>query len=140
VFLFQLGRIDDLAPLFAILAEPRIRKAGVAIRDDLAGLRRLHAFTPRGFAEIADLARGLGIHNTGLRALCAMFLGFRVAKGAKTTNWSNAALTDAQIVYAATDAWASRALYVALARGDRPLHAAPASADAADERTDADAG
>lgn len=125
VFLFQLTRISDLAPLAAILEDPRIRKVGVAIQHDVVGLRRTHPFTPRGFAEIGELARGLGVHNTGLRTLCAMFLGFRVAKGAKTSNWANATLTDSQIVYAATDAWASRALYVEMARGARPLYSEP---------------
>lgn len=123
VFLFQLGSIADLSPLFAILAEPRIRKVGVAIEHDVAQLRRLHAFTPGGFFEIGELARAAGIRNTGLRALCAMYLGIRVAKGAKTTNWANPGLTAAQVVYAATDAWASRRLYVEMARGARPLHA-----------------
>jgi ribonuclease D len=129
VFLFQLQRLDDLAPLFAILANPGIRKVGVAIQHDVVQLQKLHTFTPRGFTEIGDLARGLGVRNTGLRTLCAMFLGYRVAKGAKTTNWANAALTDAQVHYAATDAWASRQLYVELARGARPLHTEPVPSD-----------
>lgn len=125
VFLFQLQRIPDLAPLFAILESQRIRKVGVAFQHDVTQLQRLHPFTPRAFAEIGDLSRGLGVRNTGLRTLCAMFLGFRVAKGAKTTNWANQALTDAQVVYAATDAWVSRKLYVEMASGARPLHGAP---------------
>lgn len=129
VFLFQLGRIPDLSPLLGILEDPRIRKVGVAIQHDVTGLRRQHPHTPRGIVEIGDLARGLGVHNTGLRTLCAMFLGFRVAKGAKTSNWSNHALTDAQVVYAATDAWASRALYVEMARGARPLYSEPLRRD-----------
>lgn len=138
VFLFQLGRISDLTPLFVILEDPRIRKVGVAIQHDVTGLRRTHPFTPRGFAEIGDLARGLGVHNTGLRTLCGMFLGFRVAKGAKTSNWANKALTDSQIVYAATDAWASRKLYVEMARGARPLHSEPLYRDDDEEDEDED--
>lgn len=122
VFLFQLQRITDLGPLLPILESPRIRKVGVAIQHDVTGLRRQYTFNPRCFADVGDLARAQGIRNTGLRPLCAMFLGFRVAKGAKTTNWSNPTLTDAQIVYAATDAWVSRTLHVELTRGARPLY------------------
>jgi len=140
VFLFQLGRIADLSPLSGILEDPRIRKVGVAIQADVAGLRRTHPFTPRGFAEIGDVARGLGIHNTGLRPLCAMFLGFRVAKGAKTSNWANGSLTDSQIVYAATDAWASRKLYVEMARGARPLYAEPLVRGGGDEENEEEVG
>jgi ribonuclease D len=41
-----------------------------------------------------------------------MFLGFRIPKGAKTTNWSVQRLSPQQIAYAATDAWACRELYL----------------------------
>lgn len=129
VFLFQLSLLPDLGPLLPILESPRIRKVGVAIQHDVNQLRRHHAFTPRGVVDIGDLARGLGILNTGLRPLSAMFLGFRVAKGAKTTNWSAPALTAGQIVYAATDAWVSRQLYVTLASGARPLYGELAARD-----------
>jgi ribonuclease D len=111
VFLFQLASLGDLGPLRAILEAPRIHKVGVAIDHD----------APQGFVEIGELARSRGLRNTGLRPLAAMFLGFRLAKGAKTTNWANASLTAAQVVYAATDAWVSRALYVCMARGDAPV-------------------
>ena len=52
------------------------------------------------------------MEQTGLRNLAGIFLGFRVAKGAKTTNWSSPRLTAQQINYAATDAWACRELYL----------------------------
>ena len=41
-----------------------------------------------------------------------MFLGFRVPKGSKTTNWSTRQLRPQQVVYAATDAWVCRELYL----------------------------
>ncbi|MGE0560171.1 MAG: hypothetical protein AB7E73_07355 [Burkholderiales bacterium] len=41
-----------------------------------------------------------------------MFLGYRIPKGAKTTNWAAPQLTPAQIAYAATDAWVCRELYL----------------------------
>lgn len=121
VFLFQLASLGDLGPLRAILEAPRIRKVGVAIDHDVKQLRKYSHFAPQGFVEIGELARSRGLRNTGLRPLAAMFLGFRLAKGAKTTNWANASLTAAQVVYAATDAWVSRALYVCMARGDAPV-------------------
>ena len=36
----------------------------------------------------------------------------RVPKGAKTTNWAVRQLSQQQITYAATDAWACRELYL----------------------------
>ena len=44
--------------------------------------------------------------------LTGIFLGTRIPKGAKTTNWAARRLTTQQILYAATDAWACRELYL----------------------------
>ncbi len=44
--------------------------------------------------------------------MAGMFLDIRVAKGSKTTNWASPRLTEQQINYAATDAWACRELYL----------------------------
>jgi len=44
--------------------------------------------------------------------LAGIFLGFRVPKGAKTTNWAAPRLSAQQITYAATDAWTCRELYL----------------------------
>ena len=47
-----------------------------------------------------------------MRALAAMFLGLRIPKGIKTSNWAAPRLSPQQIAYAATDAWACRELYL----------------------------
>jgi len=47
-----------------------------------------------------------------VRNLAGIFLGTRIPKGAKTTNWAARRLTPQQITYAATDAWACRELYL----------------------------
>jgi ribonuclease D len=115
VYLLQLQLLDDLRPILALLADPSIRKAGVAIRDDIRKLQELAPFEPRNFVEISDLSRQLEITNTGLRSLSAIFLGYRVSKGAQVTNWARPDLTQTQISYAATDAWISRMLYLKFA-------------------------
>ncbi|MCC5834548.1 MAG: 3'-5' exonuclease domain-containing protein 2 [Opitutales bacterium] len=111
VYLFQLSRYQDLVPLFQLLEDPAIVKAGVAIHDDIRKLNELHPFTAAGFIEIADITQKSGIVNTGLRSLTAFFLGFRISKRAQVSNWARQKLTPAQIQYAATDAWTSRRLY-----------------------------
>lgn len=111
VYLFQLTRYQDLTPLFALLEDPSIVKAGVAIHDDVRKLNELRPFKPGGFVEIADITQKSGIVNTGLRSLTAFFLGFRISKRAQVSNWARQKLTSAQIQYAATDAWTSRRLY-----------------------------
>ena len=111
VYIFQLLRLNDFDGLGNILSNPQIFKAGVAIRDDIRKLRKLFPFQPCGFVEISAHTQKMGIINTGLRSLTAIFLEQRVSKGAQVTNWSRTSLTPAQITYAATDAWISRELY-----------------------------
>jgi ribonuclease D len=56
------------------------------------------------------------METLGLRNLVAAFLGFRLSKKERCSNWARATLTPQQITYAATDAWASRELYLAMER------------------------
>ncbi len=62
--------------------------------------------------DLGDLARSSGSRQTGVRNLAGIFLGFRIPKGAQTSNWAAPHLSAAQIAYAATDAWACRELYL----------------------------
>jgi len=139
VFLFQLLQLQDLAQVYALLADRAIRKAGVAIRDDIRKLQDLHPLEPGNFVEISDLSRRLEVSNTGLRSLCAIFLGFRVSKGAQVTNWALPKLSPTQIAYAATDAWVSRLLYLKLAEFGQPVaEFRPAQRPAHDDRRSPD--
>ena len=114
VFLFHLKETGLPPNLIEILEDPEIIKAGVSIRYDLSELQAISDFKPAGFIELADKAKTLGIQNMGLRGMTAAVLGFRISKGASTSNWENKKLTNAQIKYAATDAWVGRELYIAL--------------------------
>jgi len=53
-----------------------------------------------------------GYEQTGLRNLAALFLGFRIPKGNRTSNWAARQLSPAQLTYAATDAWVCRELFL----------------------------
>jgi molybdopterin synthase catalytic subunit len=113
-YIFQLHKLTQLDPLFALFSRATPQKAGIALADDLKKLQHLRAFKPAGFIELGNLARELSIANTGLRPLAAKFLGFRVSKREQRSNWARQELTRSQIVYAATDAWVSRELCIAL--------------------------
>jgi ribonuclease D len=113
-FLFQLKQTGLPKSLKDILGNPNIIKAGVSIDYDISELRELSDFEPMGFVELGNRAKELGIQNLGLRGLAAVVLGFRISKGASTSNWENSNLTHSQIAYAATDAWVGRELYMAI--------------------------
>jgi ribonuclease D len=111
-YIFQLSCIErQLKPLAKILSSSSILKAGVAVKDDVKKLQERIHFQPKGFVEVSDLSRGLGIQQTGLRNLAGILLGVRISKAAQVSNWALRCLTRSQVQYAATDSWISRALY-----------------------------
>ena len=114
VFLFQLKHLGLPEPLREILANSKVVKAGVALAYDLQELHKLARFRPAGFVDLGSLAEEAEIKNHGLRGLAAVLLGFRIAKGAQTSNWARDVLDPIQIRYAATDAWVGRELYLKL--------------------------
>jgi len=112
VYLLQLQQLDCSTEMAELLSNPRIIKAGVALAGDVGQLQRLFPFEPAAVVDVGHIAKRHGNLQTGLRNLTALFLGWRMAKGAKTTNWSTPQLSATQIGYAATDAWASREVYL----------------------------
>jgi ribonuclease D len=112
VYLFQLRRVDVIPGLAQLLCEPDIAKAGVAVARDLDELKNVFAFAEKNVIDLGAVARRRGLAQTGVRNLAGILLGWRVAKGSRTSNWAAATLTPAQVSYAATDAWICRELYL----------------------------
>jgi ribonuclease D len=112
VYLFPLQRADFSRVLAGLLASGTTVKAGVGISDDVRALRKTFAFEPAAVVDLGATARRAGMQQSGVRTLAALFLGFRIPKGTKTSNWAAARLSPQQVTYAATDAWACRELYL----------------------------
>ena len=110
VYLFALRQPDVFALLAEMLADAQALKVGVALANDLHALKLVFAFEEQNVLDLGVVARRHGLTQTGLRNLAGIFLGFRVPKGARTSNWAAPRLSAAQITYAATDAWACREL------------------------------
>jgi ribonuclease D len=113
-FLFRVNKMGLPPEIMKILSNPKIIKPGVAIRDDIKGLQAISAFKPQGFIELQDFAKEMGILNFSLKKLTAIILGFRISKSQQLSNWEAPALTEAQQIYAATDAWTSFEIYKTL--------------------------
>lgn len=116
VCLFQLARFSNYAALVKLLRDGRVLKVGVGLAHDAQNLQAVFPFQPRAFLDLSDVTRRLGIEIYGLRGLTAHFLGFRISKRAQRSNWNNRELLPFQISYAATDAWVSREIYLAMQR------------------------
>lgn len=112
VYIFQFTRIHFPQRLADILADPGKIKAGVAVDDDVSSLRKLKEFEPASFVDLGEASRRHNLMTNGLRTLAANLLGVRISKTARSSNWGKPSLTDKQIIYAATDAWVSRELYL----------------------------
>lgn len=112
VYLFQVRDRAVAAAVAQVLAAEQVVKAGVALADDLKALKKLVEFSEKSIVDLGIAAKRQGLKQSGVRNLTALFLGFRIPKGTKTSNWARAQLTPQQVAYAATDAWACRELYV----------------------------
>ena len=86
--------------------ESSTEKIGVGIKDDIRKLKKEKVFTPKAMIDLSEIAKSKGHHKSSLRMLSAYYLGQRIVKSAQKTNWARANLTEAQLRYAATDAWA----------------------------------
>lgn len=112
VYLFQLNNISFGAAMAEILENPAIIKSGVAVRDDILDLQRIHSFKPANFVDLSQIAKQNRLETRGLRNLAANFFSLRVPKGARCSNWALTTLSQKQLLYAATDAWIGRELYL----------------------------
>lgn len=119
-FLFRLNKIPFPTELADFFADEKIKKIGLALRDDFSGLNRHHAFKPANFVDLQSIVKNYGILELGLQKIFAIVFGRKISKSQRLTNWENAELTDQQQIYAATDAWASLLIYLQLMK-EKPL-------------------
>ena len=111
-FLFRIHRGAIPSPLAALLSSPDVIKVGLSLGDDRAALNRAAArFEPQGWIDLQDTAKSLGLRDMGLARLFANVFGLRISKGQQRSNWEADVLSEAQKIYAATDAAACLRLY-----------------------------
>ena len=109
--LFRINKIGFPDELIKLLSDPSILKIGVAVHDDIRFLKGVKKFMPSGFIDLQSYVRDYGIQSSGLKKLSAIVLGFRISKRQQVTDWEAERLTEAQQIYAATDAWVCYQIY-----------------------------
>jgi ribonuclease D len=119
-FLFRIKLIGGIPrPLRSILANKNILKVGAAVNDDIRGLRKHHDFEPAGFVDLQKMVWEYGIKDKSVKKMSAIILGFRISKSQQLSNWEAAKLSEAQKLYAATDAWVCLKMYKKLLASEK---------------------
>jgi 3'-5' exonuclease domain protein len=115
-FLFRLQMIGKNQRLKEFLENENIKKIGVAIHGDLRNLRVWSKFEPKNFVDLQNIVGDYGIEELGLQKIYAIIFGKKISKSQQLSNWEAKILNRAQQVYAATDAWACRQIYLKLTK------------------------
>jgi len=110
-FLLRINKIGLPDEIKNILSDKNVKKIGLAIKDDIKILKNINDFEPNSFFDLQDIVGDYGIEARSLKKITAIVLDKRISKSQQVTNWEREVLTDAQLVYAATDAWACLEVY-----------------------------
>ena len=113
-FLFRLQMIGKSEALKNFLENEKIKKIGLALHGDLRNLRVWDKFTPKNFIDLQKIVIQYGIEELGLQRIYAIIFGKKISKSQQLSNWEAKILNQAQQIYAATDAWACREIYLKL--------------------------
>lgn len=114
-FLFRLNRIGMPTSLQNFLMSDTL-KVGLSLKDDFTMLRRRKdVHTEEGnWIELQDYVAHFGIEDRSLQKIYANLFGQKISKSQRLSNWEAESLTESQLRYAATDAWACVQIYQCL--------------------------
>jgi len=109
---------DDCRAVAAdLLTLGGITKAGFGLGDDRKRIVNKLGVQPAGVLDLNAVFRQQGYRkDMGVKGAVAVLFNQRFIKSKKaaTSNWSNLQLTEAQLVYAANDAYAAIRVFAAL--------------------------
>ena len=118
-YLFRVDRLGMRKLICSILSNPRIVKVGAAVHDDVRGLQYYQHFDAKAFVDLQKIAYEWGIRDKSVKKLAANILGVRISKSQQLSNWEAEQLTAPQQMYAATDAWICREMYLKLLKCEK---------------------
>jgi ribonuclease D len=116
-WLFQLHRSEFHPTLATLLGDAALTKAGFGLSSDLSLIRQRFGVEPQGVLDLDSEFRRRGYRRSvGVKTAVALVFERRFVKSRKatTSNWANRQLTDAQLRYAANDAYAAIRVFDAL--------------------------
>jgi ribonuclease D len=116
-WVFQLHEPECRSVAAQLLAQPGIVKAGFGLGDDRKRIIHKLGIEPQGILELNTVFHQRGYRkDMGVKGAVAVLFNQRFIKSKKaaTSNWANARLSEAQLVYAANDAYAAIRVWQAL--------------------------
>ena len=116
-WVFQLHDPDCRTVAAELLAQSGIAKAGFGLGDDRKRIVHKLGIEPQGILELNTVFHQRGYRkDMGVTGAVAVLFNQRFIKSKKaaTSNWANARLSEAQLVYAANDAYAAIRVWQAL--------------------------
>jgi ribonuclease D len=116
-WVFQLHDPDCRTVAAELLAQSGIAKAGFGLGDDRKRIVHKLGIEPQGILELNTVFHQRGYRkDMGVKGAVAVLFNQRFIKSQKaaTSNWANARLSEAQLVYAANDAYAAIRVWQAL--------------------------
>ena len=119
-WVFQLHEPECRAIAAGLLALGGIAKAGFGLGDDRKRIIHKLGIEPQGILELNAIFRERGYRkDMGVKGAVAVLFNQRFIKSKKaaTSNWANPRLTEAQLIYAANDAYAAVRVFHALELG-----------------------
>jgi len=116
-YLFQIHHLAAHPYLSKMLCAAQLLKVGFGLQSDHQHILNRLGIKPAGLLDLNRVFSLQGYHKEmGVRAAVAVLYQQRFAKSRKvtTSNWSQHPLSDAQLLYAANDAYAALKVYDAL--------------------------
>jgi ribonuclease D len=113
-YLFRLSLLGIPSALFDLLNNPNVLKIGLSLRDDFNALSKRATINKESFIDLQNIVEDYAIQEKSLVKLYAIIFGKRISKSKRLSNWEAQPLTEAQQLYAATDAWACYQIYTHL--------------------------
>jgi ribonuclease D len=116
-WVFQLHDPECRSVAAELLAQSSIAKAGFGLGDDRKRIIHKLGVEPQGILELNTVFRERGYRkDMGVKGAVAVLFNQRFIKSKKaaTSNWANARLSEAQLIYAANDAYAAIRVWEAL--------------------------
>ena len=116
-WIFQLEDAECRRAIGLLLEAPHIIKVGFGLGDDKKRITYKLGVDLQGVLDLNTVFRAQGYRkDIGVRGAVAVLFNKRFVKSKKasTSNWANPNLTEAQLIYAANDAYAAMRVYAAL--------------------------